>query len=119
MVNKAVRGNGWITNILRGIGTKLGLREHPNSIGYHFYLPVNPLHVVGVELCVTRLNIYFPLWVSFSFGVKGKVGLQIAGGVKYDPTASAQCGENDYLLGLNVRINLIGEYAGVNAEASL
>jgi len=95
-------------------------RRHPiNDVGYHFYLPLNPHHLLSVDLFVARLNIFFPFYVSVSFGMLGNKGFQVGGGVKYDPTESLKLGENDYLFSAHFRVHKLGENCRVNSMASL
>jgi hypothetical protein len=92
--------------------------RHPNNISWHFYLPINPLRLVGFDFYLCRLNIFVPFYISMSFGILGRKGFQIGGGVKYDPTATLEFGENDYLLSAHLRVHTLGHDPSVNTEAS-
>ncbi len=78
----------------------LRLKKHDNNIGVHFYLPISPFHLFTLDLYFIRLNIFFPLFISFSIGMLGRIGYQTYFGIKYDPTATTIYGENDYTLSL-------------------
>ena len=73
---------------------------------------------MGFDFYLCRLNIYVPFYLSMSFGILGHKGFQFGGGIKYDPTASAAFGENDYLLSAHLRVHLLGKDPSVNTEAS-
>ena len=94
-------------------------KKHKNNIGFHFHLPLKPQHIYCVDLWLARINLFFPLYFSLSFGLLGKKGLQIGGGLKFDPTETSKFGEYDYLFSMHFRIHKLGENCRVNSEASL
>lgn len=89
-----------------------------NNIGTHFYIPIKPHHVFGLDLWVVRINLFWPFYVSVSFGLLGQKGLQIGFGLKYDPTESMKLAEHDYLFSAHFRLHNLGENCRVNSEAS-
>lgn len=95
------------------------MRKHKNNTGFHFYLPVNPFHVFGIDFYFARLNLFFPFYISISFGILGHKGFMIGGGVKYDPTETLKLDENDYVFSAHLRIHRLGYNCRVNSEASL
>lgn len=96
----------------------LRLRKHNNNLGLHFYLPIKPQHSYCLDLWLARINIFWPLYVSISFGLLGKVGLQVALGIKFDPTETAKLNEYDYLLSTHFRKHQLGNNCRINSEAS-
>ena len=93
-------------------------QRHPNAIGYHFSLPVKPLRLVGFDFYLCRLNIYLPFYFSMSFGILGRRGFQVGGGLKYDPTETYRFGEPDYLFSAHFRLNVLGLDPSTLCEAS-
>jgi len=88
----------------------LRLKNHPNNIGVHFYLPLKPWHIFTSDLYLARINLFFPFFVSISFGKLykdrsiGKKGYQLYFGLKYgvEPTDRYN-GEIDYMLSMSFR----------------
>lgn len=96
----------------------LRLRKHPNTIGIHFYLPLEAYHVFTLDLYLIRLNLFFPLFLSFSIGRLGKIGFQFYIGIKYDPTASIINEELDYTLSIAGRKIPLEKSNKIKQEAS-
>mgnify|MGYP001611261758 CR=1 FL=1 len=94
------------------------IKKHTNNIGFHFYLPFKPHQLFTIDLWLGRISVFIPFYLSLSLGILGKVGLQIGGGIKYDPTETAKLGEIDYLFSVHFRIHKLGENCRVNSEAS-
>lgn len=96
----------------------LRLKKHENNLGTHFYLWFNPHQLYCVDFYVARINIFWPLFISVSFGLLGHKGLQTYFGIKYDPTEHSKLGENDYMLSASFRIHKLGENCRTNSGAS-
>lgn len=94
-------------------------KTHKNNIGFHFFLPIKPHQLFTLDLWLGRISVFFPLYISLSLGILGKKGLQVGGGIKFDPSTSADFKEYDYLFSLHFRRNKLGENCRVNSEASL
>ncbi len=92
--------------------------KHKNNLGVHFYIPVKPSQVFCLDVWLARINFFWPFYVSVSFGLLGHKGLQVGGGIKFDPTETAKLGEFDYLFSAHVRIHDLGENCRVGSEAS-
>lgn len=92
---------------------KLGFKVRANNVGVHFELSLVPIHIVACDFYIFRLNIFWPLFISISGGLKGKKGLQIYGGIKYDPTSE------DYLFSVALRLHVLGTESGIRGQASL
>ena len=90
-----------------------GLKVQPNNVGVHFSLSLKPIHIVACDFFIFRLNIYWPLFISISGGLKGKRGLQLYGGLKYDATSE------DYLFSCALRFHLLGTNVGISSQGSL
>ncbi len=75
------------------------LKEHKNAIGVHFFLNLAPKHIFSFEIYIFRINLYFPFFISISFGILGKKGFQAYFGTKFgvEPTVRYD-GEYDYML---------------------
>lgn len=94
------------------------IKWHENNIGWHFYLPINPIQLASLDMWIARINLFWPFYVSLSFGLLGHKGLQIGGGIKYDPTETLKLGENDYLFSAHFRIHKLGQNFRISSEAS-
>lgn len=93
-------------------------KRHENKLGYHFSLPFNPHHIFTLDLVVGRINLFWPFFVSVSFGLLGKKVFQVYAGIKFDPTETEKLGENDYLFSAVFRRIQTGKNCRVNSEAS-
>ena len=91
----------------------LKFKVRPNNVGVHFSLSLKPIHIVACDFFIFRLNIYWPLFISISGGLKGKRGLQLYGGLKYDATSE------DYLFSCALRFHLLGTNVGIGSQGSL
>lgn len=78
----------------------LRLRHHPNNIGVHFFLPLKPYHLFTLDLYYGRINLFFPFFVSISFGKLGinKKGYHLYFGLKYGVEPTQRYGEYDYMI---------------------
>lgn len=83
----------------------LRLRHHPNNIGVHFYLPLKPYHLFTLDLYYGRINLFFPFFVSISFGKlydrkspEAKKGYQLYFGLKYGVEPTERYDGYDYMI---------------------
>lgn len=93
-------------------------RKHTNNVGFHFYMPLKPHHLFTCDMYIIRLNVFWPFFVSMSFGILGFRGFQMYAGIKYDPTEAVKLGEYDYLFSAAFRRIPLGHNCRVNSEAS-
>ena len=101
----------------------LRLKNHQNNIGIHFYLPLKPWHIFTSDLYLARINLFFPFFVSISFGKLhkdrsiGNKGYQLYFGLKYgvEPTDRYN-GEYDYMISLAFRKVVLED---INREAHM
>ena len=84
-----------------------------NNVGFHFVLPLKPIHIATLDLFIFRINIFFPLFISISGGLKNHKGLQFYFGIKWDPT------NEDYLFSAALRYHLLGTNVGISSQGSL
>ena len=92
---------------------RVGFKVRPNNVGVHFVLSLKPIHIVAFDIYIFRLNIFWPLFISISGGLRGHKGFQVYAGIKWDPTSQ------DYLFSAALRIHLLGTEANINSQASL
>lgn len=85
----------------------LRLREHKNNVGVHFFLPIRPFQLFGINLYFIRLNYIFPFFISFSIGLEGHKGFHTYIGLKVTQSECLKWGEWDYMLSTAFRYNML------------
>ncbi len=85
----------------------LRLKKHENNIGVHFFLPIRPFQLFGINLYFVRLNFIFPFFVSFSIGIEGHKGFHFYIGLKVTQSECIKWNEWDYMLSTAFRYNYL------------
>ncbi len=83
------------------------LKRHPNNIGKHFFLPIRPFQLFGINLYFIRINFIFPFFVSFSIGFEGYKGFHFYAGLKVTQSECIKFGEWDYMFSTAFRYNYL------------
>ncbi len=83
------------------------LKKHDNNIGVHFFIPIRPFQLFGINLYFIRLNLIFPFFFSISIGIEGKKGLQFYIGLKVTQSECDKYREWDFMLSMAGRYNYL------------
>lgn len=97
----------------------LKLKKHDNNIGIHFYLPIRPFQLFGVNLYFIRLNFIFPFFVSFSIGFEGYKGFHCYAGLKVTQSECIKFKEWDYMISTAFRYNYLAHDKKWNSMGAL